>query len=232
MKVVITGGSKGMGKGMAFKFVAEGHEVILSARNASQLEATRNEILKQFPSASVAIFCGDLSKQEDAKRLAAFCIEGGTPDVLINNAGSYEPGNCKDDDGAVFNRMMEVNFFTAYHVTNAFLPSLLQAGKGHLFFSCSIASLRAYANGGCYGVSKYALNGYSKNLRLELMPHQIKVTNIYPGAVMTDSWGDFDNSTGRIMVVDDIAEMVYAATQLSPQACVEDIIIRPQLGDL
>ena len=232
MKVVITGGSKGMGKAMAMKFVSIGHEVMLTARTAATLENAREEILKSYPTASVAVFSGDMSKPIDAEKFAAFCMKDGMPDVLINNAGSYEPGNCKDDDGTVLNRMMEVNLYTAYHVTNAFLPAFIKAGKGHIFFSCSIASLRAYANGGCYGVSKYALNGFSKNLRLELMPHQIKVTNIYPGAVKTDSWGDFDNSTGRIMVVEDIAEMVYAATQLSPQACVEEILIRPQLGDL
>ena len=173
-----------------------------------------------------------MSKQPEAKAFADFCLSIATPDILINNAGSYEPGDCKDEQGEVLARMMDVNFYTAYHVTTAFLPAMIAAGKGHLFFSCSIASLRAYANGGCYGVSKYALHGYSKNLRLELMPHQIKVTSIFPGAVLTDSWGDFDNSNNRIMVVEDIAEMVYAATQLSPQACVEDIVIRPQLGDL
>jgi short-subunit dehydrogenase len=74
--------------------------------------------------------------------------------------------------------------------------------------------------------------GFSQNLRLELMPHGIKVTSVFPGAVLTDSWGDLDNSTGRIMVVDDIVDMIYAATKLSPQAVVEEILIRPQLGDM
>ena len=65
-----------------------------------------------------------------------------------------------------------------------------------------------------------------------MKPHGIKVTAVYPGAVMTDSWGDFDNSSNRIMEAADIAKMVFAASQLSIQACVEEIIIRPQLGDL
>ena len=60
----------------------------------------------------------------------------------------------------------------------------------------------------------------------------IKVTAVHPGAVMTASWEGFDNSSQRIMEASDIAKMVYASSQLSLQACVEDIIIRPQLGDL
>jgi NADP-dependent 3-hydroxy acid dehydrogenase YdfG len=62
--------------------------------------------------------------------------------------------------------------------------------------------------------------------------HGIKVTSIHPGAVKTDSWGDFDNSSHRIMEAEDIAKMIYASSQLSPAACVEDIIIRPLQGDL
>ena len=104
--------------------------------------------------------------------------------------------------------------------------------RGHIFNMCSIASLNAYKNGGAYSISKFAMHGFSKNLREEMKPHLIKVTSVFPGAVMTDSWGDFDNSTQRIMEATDIARMIYASSQLSPQACVEDITIRPQLGDL
>jgi NADP-dependent 3-hydroxy acid dehydrogenase YdfG len=62
--------------------------------------------------------------------------------------------------------------------------------------------------------------------------HFVKVTAILPGAVLTDSWGDFDNSQHRIMEADDIAKMIFTSAQLSPGACVEEIVIRPQLGDL
>jgi short-subunit dehydrogenase len=74
--------------------------------------------------------------------------------------------------------------------------------------------------------------GFSKNLREELKSFNIKVTSVYPGAVMTDSWGGFDNSSGRIMEAEDIAAMILASSKLSHQAVVEDIILRPQLGDL
>jgi NADP-dependent 3-hydroxy acid dehydrogenase YdfG len=104
--------------------------------------------------------------------------------------------------------------------------------SGHIFNMCSIASLDAYDNGGAYSISKFALYGFSKNLRKEMMPHGVRVTSILPGAVMTDSWEGFDNSKKRIMEARDIARMVYAASRLSPNACPEEILIRPQEGDL
>jgi short-subunit dehydrogenase len=91
---------------------------------------------------------------------------------------------------------------------------------------------QAYANGGSYSISKFALLGFSKNLRQELKPHGIKVTAVMPGATLSASWDGFDIDPTRIMEVNDIAAMVYAASKLSPMAVVEDIVLRPQLGDL
>ncbi|MEX0635126.1 MAG: SDR family oxidoreductase, partial [Ferruginibacter sp.] len=112
------------------------------------------------------------------------------------------------------------------------LPAMKLAGKGHIFNICSIASLNAYEGGGSYSVSKYTLNGFSKNLRHELKSTGIKVTAVFSGAVLTDSWKDFDNSNKRILEITDISTMILAATHVSAQAVVEEIIIRPQLGDL
>jgi short-subunit dehydrogenase len=76
------------------------------------------------------------------------------------------------------------------------------------------------------------LTGFSKNLREEMKPHGIKVTTVYPGAAFTDSWAGSGIDPQRIMKASDVAEMIYASSRLSPQACVEDILLRPQLGDL
>jgi short-subunit dehydrogenase len=97
---------------------------------------------------------------------------------------------------------------------------------------CSIASIAAYDNGGSYSISKYAMLGFGKNLREELKPFNIKVTNVLPGAAYTDSWAGSGVDPLRIMEAQDIAKMIVAASDLSPQACVEEIILRPQLGDL
>jgi short-subunit dehydrogenase len=97
---------------------------------------------------------------------------------------------------------------------------------------CSIASLGAYKNGGSYSISKFALLGFTKNLREELKSYNIKVTAVIPGAVYTDSWSKTDVNPERIMQVDDVVNMIYTASLLSPQACVEEIVMRPLLGDL
>ena len=128
--------------------------------------------------------------------------------------------------------MIAVNLYSAYYVTRGLLPSMMKKRSGHIFNMCSIASLKAYSNGGSYSISKFALMGLTKNLREELKPYNIKVTAVYPGAVYTASWEGSGIDPARIMEVNDIAEMIYAASLLSPQACVEDIVIRPQQGDL
>ena len=104
--------------------------------------------------------------------------------------------------------------------------------KGHIFNICSIASIQAYPNGGSYSISKFALLGMGKNLREELKPHGVKVTNILPGATYTDSWAASGLPPERFMTPQDVAAMVVCAANLSPAACVEEIIMRPQLGDI
>jgi len=153
-------------------------------------------------------------------------------DVLINNAGIFIPGSVHNEEEGALEKMIHTNLYSAYHLTRCLLPVMMQQKNGHIFNICSIASLNAYANGGAYSISKYALAGFSRNLREELKPHGIKVTSVFPGAAFTDSWAGSGIDPQRIMEAKDIAEMIYTACHLSPQACVEDIVMRPQLGDL
>lgn len=232
MLAVITGASRGMGKAMALKFASAGYDIVLCSRTMSALEATRKMVLDAEPDRNVSIFAADLTIKEEVKKFADHCNTIGVADILINNAGTYTPGNCINEPDGAMEKIMDLNFYSAYHLTRMLLPKMMERKSGHIFNMCSIASLRAYRGGGSYGVSKYAMLGFTRNLRLELMNFGIKVTAVFPGAVLTDSWGDFDNSQNRIMVVDDIVNMIFAASQLSPQAVVEDIVIRPLLGDL
>lgn len=232
MNVIITGASKGIGKAIAAAFAAEGAVLFLCARNEHQLYETVAWLQQQFPQSTVYGRSCDLSKKEDAIVFGNWCLEKGAPTVLVNNAGSYLPGNLFNEADGQLEQMIAVNLYSAYHLTRAVLPAMISSGGGHIFNMCSVASLEAYNNGGSYSVSKFALAGFSKNLREELKEHQVKVTGIYPGAVMTDSWSGFDNSSQRIMEAEDVAKLVMAASKLSPQAVVEDIILRPQLGDL
>ncbi len=232
MNVIITGASKGIGKAIAEIFAANGHTLFLCARGEVALYKTVEELMTRFPAATIKAKPFDLSKKEEAIAFGNWCLSFAVPDILVNNAGLFEPGSVHNEPDGLLENQMAINVYSAYHVTRTVLPKMMERKSGHIFNMCSIASLHAYANGGAYSISKFAMYGFSKNLREEMKPQGIKVTSIHPGAVMSDSWGNYDNSAKRIMEADDIAKMIYAASQLSVQACVEDIIIRPQLGDL
>ncbi len=233
MNVVITGASKGIGKAIATIFAAQGAQLFLCARNEVNLYNTIAELQQNYPNSTINAKATDMSKKDDVKQFGQWVLDRVAQiDVLINNAGQFLPGNINNEENGVLEQMMNTNLYSAYHLTRALLPLMMDTRHGHIFNISSIAALAAYPNGGSYSITKFAMMGFNKNLRAELSPYNIKVTAVLPGAVMTDSWGDFDNSNKRIMEADDIAKMIYAATNLSPQAVVEDIIIRPQLGDL
>ncbi len=231
MYVVITGASKGIGKAIAQKFAANGYNLILCSKSDVDLYKALEELQTNFPSAQIKAKPFDLSI--DAKAFGDWVLANNiTPNILINNAGYFEPGNIYDEPDGSLEKQIETNLYSAYNLTRKLLPKMMEARSGHIFNICSVASLQAYSNGGSYSISKFALAGFSKNLRQEMLPHSIKVTTVYPGAVLTNSWGNFDNSKKRIMEVNDVAEMVFAASQLSIAACVEEIVMRPQQGDL
>lgn len=230
--VIVTGASKGIGKAIAQQFAAEGNTLLLCARNELTLQSCVAEMQQQYPQASVYSFVADLSDKLQVQAFAAWCLQQGRPAILVNNAGTYLPGNIKDEAEGNLEHMMNTNLYSAYYLTRLLLPAMLQNATGHIFNICSIAALHAYDGGGSYSISKFALDGFSQNLRHELKQTGLKVTAVFPGAVLTDSWGGFDNSTNRIMEATDVAGMILAATKLSAQAVVEEIVLRPQLGDL
>jgi short-subunit dehydrogenase len=233
MNVVITGASKGFGKTLAEQFASQGHDLYICSRNEVALYKSVEDLMKFYPDIAVKANAFDLSVKEQAKAFGSWVLSFDKPiDVLINNAGLFDPGSVHNEPEGTLEHMLNVNLMSAYHVTRTLIPRMMQQKSGHIFNMCSIASFQAYANGGAYSISKYALAGFSRNLREEMKPYGIKVTAVYPGAAYTDSWAGSGVDPKRIMESQDIATMVYAATQLSSQACVEDIIIRPQLGDL
>lgn len=230
--VIITGASKGIGKAIATAFAGEGFTILICSRSGQNLQKAVADIKNIHSRAIIKTFAADFSKKEEVILFAEWCLQQGTPHILVNNAGIYLPGNVSDEAEGNMEKTMNINFFSAYHLTRKLLPVMKAAGKGHIFNISSIAGLMAYEGGGSYSVSKFALNAFGINLRHELKTSGIKVTSVLPGAVMTDSWAGFDNSSKRIMETEDIAAMILAASKLSPQATVEEIVIRPQLGDL
>lgn len=233
MNIVITGAGKGMGKALVHRFAAVNNNILICSRTESELKAVKDEVEKNDPGTMVHYFATDLSKRQGVADFASW-IDGRNIniDILINNAGNFIPGSVYNEEEGTLEKMIEVNLYSAYHLTRALLPKMMENKKGHIFNMASIASLQAYSNGGAYSISKAALMGFSKNLREEMKPYNIKVTTIYPGAVYTPSWEASDVSPDRIMEVNDIAELIYTTATLSPQACVEDIIVRPLKGDL
>lgn len=240
MNIVITGASKGIGKAIAEKFAddKQGHHLLLCSRNNETLQLTGKELQRRFPRTSIYTRACDMGIKAEVIKFGEWVLQQvDNVDILVNNAGLFIPGNIHDEEDAALETMMATHLYGPYHLTRKLLPVMIQQSPSaslgrHIFNICSIASLQAYPHGGAYSISKFALAGFSKNLRHEMKPHGIKVTAVYPGAVYTDSWREAGVSAERLMQAADIAKMIYAASQLSPQACVEDIIIRPQLGDL
>lgn len=232
-RVVITGASRGIGKAVASAFAAEGAELFLIARNEVKLYDAVAALQTRYPDAVIKAKAFDLSVKEQAIQAGNWVNGHCTAvDILVNNAGNFMPGTVHNEADGVLEQMIHINLYSAYHLTRTVVPNMIAAKSGYIFNICSIASLQAYTNGGAYSISKFALLGFSKNLREEMKQHNIKVCAVMPGAVLTDSWGNYDNSKSRIMEASDVAEIIIAATKLSPGAVIEDIVLRPQLGDL
>ncbi len=235
MNIIITGASKGLGKAIAEAFAQDGqaHNFFLCARTETALEKTGEELKDLYPAIHMHTKTCNVADKKELEEFASWIYTiTDRVDILVNNAGVYLPGNAHGEDDGALENLMEINLYSAYHLTRVILPEMIKNKSGHIFNMCSIASINAYPNGGAYSISKFALYGFSKNLREEMKPHGIKVTHVLPGAAYTDSWSGSGIDPKRIMEAADVATMVYAAAQLSPQACVEEIILRPQLGDL
>jgi short-subunit dehydrogenase len=231
--VVVTGGTKGLGRAIAEIFASNEFDVCVCARTQTDLDMMREEWKTRFPESHLLTLKIDLSQRTEVLHFAEL-VRNNWPqlDVLVNNAGLFMPGALSEEPTGVFETMMEINLYSAYYLTRALLPMMISRRDGHIFNMCSIASIIAYPNGGSYSISKFALLGFSKVLREEMKTKGIKVTAILPGATWSDSWRGVDLPPERLMQPEDIAKAVWAAYNLSDAAVVEELIIRPQLGDL
>lgn len=231
MIAVITGGTKGIGLAIIEELAKSGYEIITCSRNQEDIEALTKRISEKY-SITIHGFTVDLSDKNQVLSFSKSIKEIGPVSVLVNNAGVFLPGEISREAEGNLELMIETNLYSAYYLTRALLPEMIHSKSGHIFNICSIASKIAYPNGGSYSISKFALLGFSKVLREEMKPHGIKVTSILPGATWSNSWAGVDLPEERLMQASDIAKLVSNALSLSPSANVEEIIIRPQLGDL
>lgn len=233
MNAVVTGSTKGIGRAIVEMLISKGINIAICSRNESDVNDFIDSLQSSYPTVRAIGRRADMSDKSQVLDFASFVLgEFETIDILVNNAGVFIPGEItKEEDGAL-EQMIETNLYSAYHLTRALVPNMIKNGSGHIFNMCSIASKIAYPNGGSYSISKFALLGFSKVLREELKTQNIKVTSILPGATWSASWEGVDLPQSRLMQAEDIARIVWSALEMSPSAVIEDITIRPQLGDL
>lgn len=229
---IVTGATQGIGAAIAKYLAKQKFSLAICARNQDDLDQIKLELM-QLGSPNVYTFCVDLSHKQAATAFAQAALSAlTTVDILVNNAGVFIPGAiCEEPEGQL-EHMMQLNVYAAYAITRVIVPAMKLRQKGHIFNMCSVASLKAYQHGGAYSISKYALLGFSENLREELKEFHIKVTALNPGATFSRSWQGSDVSEERIMPAEDVAKILWASYDLSAQTDVEMVVMRPQFGDL
>ncbi len=233
MNVVITGATKGIGKAIATAFVVEGVNLFACSRNFKELKAFKQEMLAINANSKVWIKKADVSKKKEVLAFAQYVAKNTDQiNVLVNNAGNFITGNILEEEDGILEHLIETNLYSAFHLTRAVLPLLKNSTKGHIFNMCSIASKKALPNCGSYCISKFALLGFSKSLREELKEQKIKVTSLLPGATWSNAWAGVELPVDRLMEAQDIAKMVVSTFHLGDTSVVEEIVMRPQLGDL
>jgi len=231
--IVLTGGTKGIGKAIVEKFAEEGFDLITCARNQKTLHSLQAEINSQFPSIKINTLPVDLSRTDDVQKFIEFVQDFNKPvDVLVNNAGVYLPGNSFEEPEGQLETLINTNLYGPYHLTRGLIRGMIDRKSGYIFNICSIASIMAYKNSGSYTISKFAMLGFTKSLRDEMKPFNIRVTAVIPGAVLTSSWDGMDIPAERFIKPQDVANSLFSAYTLSDSSVIEELLIRPQLGDL
>jgi short-subunit dehydrogenase len=230
--IVVTGGTKGIGRAILERFAQAGFDVATCARNEKELAGLKTE-LESKCHAQAFTMQADMSVTDQVKNFVQYILSLQRPvDVLVNNAGYFVPGSIISEPEGSLESMINSNLYSAYYTSKGLAKKMMEQRDGHVFNICSIASIKAYPNGGSYAISKFAMLGLSKVLREELKDAGVRVTAVLPGATRTASWEGVDLPDERFMKVEDVAETIFAAHALSKRSVVEEILIRPQLGDI
>lgn len=231
--IIVTGGSRGIGKAVLQFFAQQNFHLAFCSLHEKNVTELSNSLKAEFPHLHIFGMQADMSKRESVKDFAAACLEKFPEiNILVNNAGTYLPGQVHQEPDGTLELLIETNLYSAYYMSKSILPAMIKQQQGHVFNICSIAGMQAYPNGGSYSISKFAMQGLSRALREELKEKHVRVTTLYPGAVYTDSWAGSGLPESRFIESNDIAKLIFDIYQLSSGAVVEDIVIRPQLGDI
>lgn len=235
--VLITGASQGIGEALAKTFAKEvrGVRLALVARNEKNLKTVARACAKLASggAAAVEIYGCDVSDEASVAAMSAAVTKRfGTVDVLINNAGSFAMAPLLESSVAEFDRMIAANLRSAFLVTRALVPAMVKRKCGDVFFMSSIAGLEAYPLSAAYCAAKFGVTGLAKVLRAETKDKGVRVCCVHPGATWSPSWSASGVQPERIMPAVDVARAFLDVYRLTRNTVVEEIVLRPQLGDL
>jgi len=231
--ILITGASQGIGAAIAKVFAGEirGVRLALVARNEKNLRSVAKACGKL--GATAEVFVCDVTDETAVAGLAkAVDKRFGAVDVLINNAGIFEGAPLLETTVAQFDRVVATSLRSTFMVSRAFVPGMVKRGRGDIFNMSSIAGLQAYPGGAAYCAAKFGVTGLTKVMRAELKTKGVRVTLVCPGATWSPSWGKSKVPAERMMPAEDVARAFLEVYRLSRRTVVEEIILRPQGGDL
>lgn len=235
---LITGATSGIGRAVADIFAENKYNLIVTGRRSERLQELK-ATLEQQHGIEVLALCFDVRDNDEVVRnIASLPVEWRNIDVLVNNAG-LAVGLNHIQDGVLddWERMIDTNIKGLLYVTRAVSPLMVARNSGHIVNICSVAGKEVYENGNVYCATKHAVDALSKAMRIDMLGHNIKVTNICPGAVETEFSivrfkGDTQRAAGTYKGIEpltgrDIAECIYFAVSLPQHVCINDMMIMP-----
>ncbi len=236
--ILVTGATSGFGKAIAQKFAKAGYDVIITGRRAERLKEITEQIVKDY-GVRVLPLCFDIRD-----RNACFSAVETLPDdwkqidILVNNAGGAwgrDPFDKADLDD--WETMIDTNVKGLMYITKAVVPVMVTKKSGHIINIGSIAGKEVYQLGNGYNAAKFAVDAFSKSMRIDLLPYHIKVTQILPGAVETEFSlvrfkGDEQKAAAiyagyKPLSAQDIADTVFYTASLPPHVCINELVITP-----
>jgi NAD(P)-dependent dehydrogenase (short-subunit alcohol dehydrogenase family) len=230
LRVLVTGGSRGIGRAIALRFARERAKIVIASRTSTELDAAVLEIQRAGGQGLAAQLNVAEEESVTAAMWRAFEFLGDAVDVLVNNAGGFHVANLRDTDADRWRWMFGVNVDGPFYVTRECLDALVSSGRGHVFNISSVAGRRGFAGNTAYCASKYALRGFSDALREELAPQGIRVSTVYPGPTDTTIFknvpGNWDRA--RMNQPEDVAEVVWKAWSSPRDQDVADLIVPPR----
>ncbi|MFN8117299.1 MAG: SDR family oxidoreductase [Bacteroidia bacterium] len=240
MIALITGATSGIGKSTAVEFAKHGYDLIITGRRQERLEELKADLTKQY-SVKVLNLCFDVRDEKQVEAaINSIPVEFKKIDVLVNNAG-LAAGLAPIQDGKLshWEQMIDTNVKGLLYITKHVSKILIENKKGHIINVGSIAGKEVYANGNVYCATKHAVDALNKGMRIDLLPHGIKVSAVNPGMVETEfSIVRFDGDEERAKKVyeniqplkpEDIAETIYWMASRPAHVNINDVIIMPTI---